>query len=148
MGLNSIWIWARLYSNDPLPRSFQGYEQQQLGWFTLFLRSNHPADATPTMESWSRSSRRDKLVLWSQEYFRLMESWRFLKNDSRSRASLKNCGERRGSSCVTHHNTRMLTEKEPPPCAELGRTDDYSWCCITKSTGVETEGLKCHIQKH
>lgn len=104
--------------------------------------------ATPTMESWSRSSRRDKLVLWSQEYFRLMESWRFLKNDSRSRASLKNCGERRGSSCVTHHNTRMLTEKEPPPCAELGRTDDYSWCCITKSTGVETEGLKCHIQKH
>lgn len=123
MRLNSIWIWARQYSNNPLPWSFQGYQQQQLGWFTLFLRSNHPADTTPTMESWSRSSRRDKLVLWSQEYFRLMESWRFLKNDSRSRASLKNCGERRGTSCATDHNTSMLTGKEKIG-AELPGTDD------------------------
>lgn len=60
---------------------------------------NHPADV-PTIESWSKSSRRDKLVLWSQEYFRLMESWRFLKNDSRSRASLKNCGDRRKGCLV------------------------------------------------
>lgn len=123
MGLNSIWTWAKVYNTNPLPYSFQeykqplpysfqGYKQQRLIWFTLFLRSNHPADATPTMESWSRSSRRDKLVLWSQEYFRLMESWRFLKNDSRSRASLKNCGDKSRTPCSTHHNTQMLTKKE------------------------------------
>lgn len=62
-------------------------------WHRLlcFSEAKIPTKATPTMESWSRSSRRDRLVLWSQVYFRLMESWRFLRNDSRSRASLKNC---------------------------------------------------------
>lgn len=95
-------MWDKRYNNDPLPCSFQGYNSSSWG-FTLFLRvcfCNHPTDATPTIESWSKSSRRDKLVLWSQEYFRLMESWRFLKNDSRSRASLKNCGDRRKGCLV------------------------------------------------
>lgn len=59
--------------------------------YTAAVEVTVPTEATPTMESWSRSSRRDKLVLWSQEYLRLIESWRFLRNDSRSRASLKNC---------------------------------------------------------
>lgn len=96
-------MWGKRYNNDSLPCSFQGYKQQQLRGFTLLLKvcfCNHSTDATPTIESWSKSSRRDKLVLWSQEYFRLMESWRFLKNDSRSRASLKNCGERRKGWCL------------------------------------------------
>lgn len=96
-------MWGKRYNNDSLPCSFQGYKQQQLRGFTLLLRvcfCNHSTDTTPTIESWSKSSRRDKLVLWSQEYFRLMESWRFLKNDSRSRASLKNCGERRKGWCL------------------------------------------------
>lgn len=101
--LNSICMWPKHDNNNPLPWSFQGYKQQPLTVFTLFLRvcfCNHPTDTTPTMESWSKSSRRDKLVLWSQEYFRLMESWRFLKNDSRSRASLKNCGDGREGCLV------------------------------------------------
>lgn len=43
------------------------------------------------MESCSRSSSRVRLVLWSQEYFLLMESCRFRRYVSDSRASLKNC---------------------------------------------------------
>lgn len=124
-------MWAKHCNNDPLPWSFQGYYQPKLTGFTPFLRKgvcNHPPGETPTMESWSRSSRRDKLVLWSQEYFRLMESWRFLKNDSRSRASLKNCGDTgRGSLCSPHRNTKILTEKEQPSCAELRKLITLSW---------------------
>lgn len=48
------------------------------------------------MESCSRSSSRVRLVLWSQEYFLLMESCRFRRYVSDSRASLKNCGGRKG----------------------------------------------------
>lgn len=44
----------------------------------------------PTMESCSRSSSRVRLVLWSQEYFLLMESCRLRRYVSDSRASLKN----------------------------------------------------------
>lgn len=43
------------------------------------------------MESCRRSSSRVRLVLWSQEYFLLMESCRFRRYVSDSRASLKNC---------------------------------------------------------
>lgn len=131
--LNFIWMWATFYNTDPLPYSFQGYKQQQLIWFTLFLRSNHPSEATPTMESWSRSSRRDKLVLWSQEYFLLMESWRFLKNDSRSRASLKNCEDKNGISGSTHHDTQMLTKKKQSHC-------NYSPGLMTLHYKIRTSG--------
>lgn len=48
------------------------------------------------MESCRRSSSRVRLVLWSQEYFLLMESCRFRRYVSDSRASLKNCQGKKG----------------------------------------------------
>lgn len=132
--LNSNRMWAKLYSDDPQPWRFQGYEQQQLTGFTLLPRSSHPTDATPTMESCSRSSRRDKLVLWSQEYFRLMESWRFLKNDSRSRASLKNCGDKREGYLVLSASWYQDGERTTPLC----RLIRQSW--ITKATPGKQQG--------
>lgn len=116
------------------PWRFQGYEQQQLTGFTLLPRSSHPTDATPTMESCSRSSRRDKLVLWSQEYFRLMESWRFLKNDSRSRASLKNCRDKREGYLVLSASWHQDGERTTPLC----RLIRQSW--ITKATPGKQQG--------
>lgn len=113
--LNSNPMWAKLQQWSAalaLSRIWTAAADR----FTLLPRSRHPTDVTPTMESCSRSSEVDKLVLWSQEYFRLMESWRFLKNDSRSRASLKNCGDKRKATwCSVHHDTKM--EKEQPHCA-------------------------------
>lgn len=131
-------MWAKLCNGDPQPWHFQGYKEQQPKGFTLFLRSNHPTDATPTMESCSRSSRRDKLVLWSQEYFRLMDSWRFLRNDSRSRASLKNCGDKREGCLVlnTSQHQDDNGEETTVPCLLI--TQSWITKCHARETVVTT----------
>lgn len=129
-----------------LPRSFQDIDCGS-SWHHLlcFSEAKIPTKATPTMESWSRSSRRDRLVLWSQVYFRLMESWRFLRNDSRSRASLKNCGNTGKDWIVLNASAQWKVHKEGIFCAKLNQAD-YTlldlWPPITKGPRVQTRGLK------
>lgn len=127
------------------PAAFKDIDVAAADTIYCFSEAKIPTKATPTMESWSRSSRRDRLVLWSQVYFRLMESWRFLRNDSRSRASLKNCGNTGKVWIVLNASAQWKVHKEGTFCAKLNQAD-YTlldlWPPITKGPRVQTRGLK------
>lgn len=153
-GKRKRWQQTGRLGGEPhlLPRSFQGYRCGS-SWHRLlcFSEAKIPTKATPTMESWSRSSRRDRLVLWSQVYFRLMESWRFLRNDSRSRASLKNCGNTGKVWIVLNASAQWKVHQEGTFCAELNQADYTLLDCdrpLQKAPEYKPEGLKKHSVKY
>lgn len=114
--LNSNPMWAKLYSNDPQPWRFQGYEQQQLTGLLCFPEAGIPLMQHPP---WSPAAGPPGGISWCCGR-RNTSVWWNLGGSSRMTPGLEHHWRTAGirgkaTWCSVHHDTKM--EKEQPHCA-------------------------------